>query len=194
MSNAAFKVGHRHHNRHQRRRVMGGYTQIEVLTSALLSVIIMTGMVSMMLTSLTTADNTRAVVYADQDAGLTMQLIVTEVREAKNVSILDGGKRMRLLRPTMNAQGYYNRFEPDLDNQTDFYLSDQTGNLDRTGTRLWQVKTNGERKQLRKDVRELRFEQETSRSVKITVVTEASAASGPKLTELSQRVVYMRNY
>jgi Tfp pilus assembly protein PilW len=167
----------------------------ELLVSTLLSGGILFGMSSMMITSLRTADKTRAAVSADQGAGMTMQLIVTDVREAKNVTILDGGRRLRLLRPIMDARGYYNRFEPDLDHQVDYYLSDESGIVGRSGTRLWQAQADGTVKtRLRKDVFSLNFEQETSRSVRITIVTQGIASVGTQKTTLSQRVVYMRNY
>jgi hypothetical protein len=177
------------------RALSGGYAVQEILVSTLLSGGILVGMSSMMVTSLRTADKTRAGVSADQGAGMTMQLIVTDVREAKNVTILDGGKRLRLLRPAMDERGFYNRFEPDLDHQVDYYLSDESGVIGRAGTRLWQAQADGSsRTRLRKDVSALTFVQETSRSVHITIVTQGAMATGTQQATLSQRVVYMRNY
>lgn len=177
-----------------RYRRQAGYTLTEMMVAVTIMALILTGMLSILSSAAVCFDNTRVQVFTDTDATLAMQMIVRDVREAKTITILNNSTQLRVTTPKKTADGYYNRFEPDLTNLTDFYLSDATGTLGRTGTYLWRVKTDGTKQILRKDVQQLIFAQDTTRSVEITIIAQNSAAGGTQQTRLTQRVVYLRNY
>jgi prepilin-type N-terminal cleavage/methylation domain-containing protein len=171
-----------------------GYTLIEVLLVLGIMGIIAAGAMALMVSSTSCFDTTTTEAFTDADAVIAMQMIVNDVREAKSISIIGGGTRLRVVFPKRTAEGYYDRHEADMTNQVDYYLSDSTGVPGQPGTWLWRGKDDGSRKLLKKDVWALEFEQDTSRSVKITVTARNESANGPKETELTQRVVYLRNY
>jgi len=148
----------------------------------------------MMVSSLRCFDNASVKSFTDSDAVIAMQRIVNDVREAKSVSILDGGSRLRVIFPQVTSDGYYDRHHWDATNQVNYYLSDSTGDLGRTGNWLWRCKINKSPEIVKRNVVSIDFEQDTARSIKITLTAENKAASGPKRTDLTQRVVYLRNY
>lgn len=169
------------------------FTLIETLTVAGLMVLVVLATVSMTIGSLRSYDSATTRTYTDSDAVMAMQMMVTDVREAKSISILDGGGRLRVVFPKTTADGYYDRHEADETNYVDYYRSDSSGQVGAVGTWLWRAQSGGFRV-LKTDVDSVLFESDTARSVKITVNTENSAPSGTKRTELTQRVVYLRNY
>jgi prepilin-type N-terminal cleavage/methylation domain-containing protein len=171
-----------------------GYTLIEVLLVLGIMVIIGAGAMALMIGSVSCFDTTTTEAFTDADAVIAMQMIVNDVREAKSIRIIAGGTRLRVIFPKRTAEGYYDRHEADMANQIDYYLSDDTGVPGHAGTWLWRGKDDGSRRLLKKDVWGLEFEQDTSRSVKITVTARNNSANGPKETQLTQRVVYLRNY
>jgi len=175
-------------------RGKGGYTMLEALIATGIMAFVAAGAVAMMIGSARCFDDTSVQAFTDTDAAIAMQMIVNDVREAKSINIIGGGRRLRVIFPKKTEQGYYDRHESDMANQIDFYLSDETGVPGHTGTWLWKGKNNNNRQPLKKDVSDLSFEPDTARSVKITIVTQNSAASGPKETRLTERVVYLRNY
>lgn len=171
----------------------GGYTMLEALIATSIMAFVAAGAIAMMISSARCFDDTSVQAFTDTDAAIAMQMIVNDVREAKSIKII-GGNRLRVIFPKTTDLGYYDRHEPDMANQIDFYLSDETGVPGHTGTWLWKGKNNGNRQPLKKDVSDLSFEPDTARSVKITIVTQNRAASGTKETQLTERVVYLRNY
>lgn len=176
------------------RRSRGGYTLLEALFVLGIMGFIGAGTMAMMVAAVYSFDNTTTEAFTDTDAVIAMQMIVSDVREAKSIDIIDGGARLQVILPKMTEDGYYDRHEPDLANQIDYYLSDASGEPGHEGTWLWKGTSSGMREPLKKDISDISFEQDTSRSVKITITARNDAASGPKETLLTQRVVYLRNY
>ncbi|MDH7603164.1 MAG: type II secretion system protein [Armatimonadota bacterium] len=171
-----------------------GYTLIEAMLVLGIMGFIGAGALALIVASFTCFEGASTESFTDTDAVLAMQAIVNDVREAKNVNILANGTRLRVVFPKVTDEGYYDRHEPDMANQIDYYLSDSTGVPGHSGDWLWRGKNNGNRKPIKKGIVALEFEQDTSRSVKITITARNEAVSGPKETRLTQRVVYLRNY
>ncbi len=186
------------------RAARSGHTLVETIVAALIFALLTLGTVSMLMTSTVAVGNARAQVYADTDANLAMQAIVSDLREATSVAIYNGttrvalgtvGNCLLLTKPrVVSATGEYNRFNPDTANPTRYYLSDNTGSTTRTGTVLWQrQEQTGALRRLRSGVRDLRFLENAAGRVEVSLTVESKAAQGTKQTELSERVVYMRN-
>lgn len=172
----------------------GGYTLLEVLVATGITALIGMGTVGMIVGSMSCYDKVTVQAYTNTDAVMAMQRIVTDIREAKSINIIADGNRLRVIFPERLAEGYYNRHEPDMAHQIDYYLSDETGVPGHSGNILWRGKNNSNRKPLKRGISSISFEPDTSRSVKITIVAEGKTAGEPERTELTQRVVYLRNY
>lgn len=178
----------------QPKRTDKGYTLVEVLVTASIMSMISLICVSLLISAMNSFDSTTSQTYADSDAVLAMQRIVADVREAKSFQILANGRRLRLIFPRTLLQGYYDRREADTGNQIDYYLSDSTGVPGHTGTYLWRGKNDNNRTRVGKNINNLLFELDTTRSVRITVVSRHESAKGERTTSLTERVVYLRNY
>lgn len=174
-----------------------GYTLLEALLVMGIMSFVGLGALAMMVGSATWYDATRAEAFTDTDAVIAMQMIVNDVREAKDIKLIGGDTRLRVIFPKRTPGGYYDRQDADTAHQIDFYLSDQTGVPGHSGTWLWRGKNANDRTPLKRNVVGIAFEQDdevSPRSVKITIVTESDSAKGPKQTRLTQREVYMRNH
>lgn len=171
-----------------------GHTLIEALAAMTIMGFVGAGAMAIMVGSASCLDGTSTEAFTDTDAVIAMQMIVGDVREAKSINILANGERLRVVFPQRTEDGYYDRHLPDMANQIDYYVSDQTGVPGHTGDWLWRGKSDGNRQPLKRNVTSVFFEQDTSRSVKITITARNFSASGPKQTQLTQRVVYLRNY
>lgn len=159
-----------------------------------ITTLIAAGGMAMMVSSMTCFDNTSMQTYTASDAVIAMQRIVNDVREAKSVSIFGSGSGLRISFPKRTTDGYYDRYQSDAANQMDYYLSDRTGVFGMSGNWLWRCRINGNPELVKRDIASVAYEQDTTRSIKITLIAENHAASGPKRTNLTQRVVYLRNY
>jgi type II secretory pathway pseudopilin PulG len=175
-----------------------GFTLVEATAVTGLMVLVVLSVVSMMIGAMRTYDSSSNRTYTDQDAVMAMQMMVSEIREAKSITPLDpgpdSGTRLRVVLPELaEDEEYYDRHKADTANCIDYYVSDSSGEIGETGTWLWRAQS-GTTRVLKTDVESVLFERDTSRSVKITVISENDAPSGTKRTELTQRVVYLRNY
>ncbi|MHB9035194.1 MAG: PulJ/GspJ family protein [Armatimonadota bacterium] len=176
------------------RKTRRGFTLLEVLLVSGIMAFMLASVAAMSISTMRCYDSATTRTFTDTDAATAMQMIVSDVREAKSVNIIGGGTRLRIVFPKKaDGQEYYNRYEADTAHQIDYYISDSTGTPGHNGTWLWRGKDNGRRAMMR-DVDSLIFETDTSRSVKITVVAQQHTSTGIKRTELTQRVVYLRNY
>ena len=164
-----------------------------MLVAAFVMAMLLTCTVSMLVAALRGCDADMAQVNTDVNAVTAMQSMVNDVREAKSISILSSGHQLCITFPITTAQGYYDRTQPDTAHPVNYYLSDSTGIVGRTGTYLWRSK-DATLRRVRSDVDSLLFESDTARSIKITVRTKNSIFKGTKQTDLTQRVVYLRNY
>lgn len=174
-----------------------GFTLTEVLVTTGLTSIVMMCTISMWIATMHSFDTTTTKSHTDSDATMAMQAIVNDVREAKSVRIVAIGsdQRLRVTFPIRTAGGYYNRSIADTAHQVDYYLSDETKVPGQKGNCLCKGKGN-DRRILTRGVRSLSFyiDPLSTRTVRITVSASNDTSRGPRTTELTQRVVYLRNY
>lgn len=172
-----------------------GFTTVEVLTVASILAMLAGVICSTWIAVVRTYDGVTTETYTSTDAVTAMQKIVSDVREAKSVQLMDSSTRLRVQFPVMDAQGCYDRHTADPNNTVDYYLANSTGAIGTTGTYLWRNRSNdAEKRVIARDVKSILFEADTARSVKITVTASNPSVAGDKQTELTQRVVYLRNY
>lgn len=184
-----------------------GFTVLEVLAAMAVTALLLAGVAAMMRTTLEKCDTDMAQVVTDTNAVIAMSQMVNEIREAKAITLLDpgpsSGSRLCVTMPVMTADAeghqYYDRNKADLANQISYYLSDKSGAIGKSGTFLWRSQ-NGTLRCVRRDVSSLVFQEDSDlnnqidNAIMITVVTKESAYKGTGQTQLTDRVVYLRNY
>lgn len=176
-----------------------GFTLTEMLTVVTLSTLVLGGAFSMMGIALRCCEKANTKAYTDTDAIIAMQTIIQDVREARRISINNSGAKMSIFFPQTTSAGYYDKHTTDNNSQVDYYLSNSTGTVGASGTFLWRKEANGNGRIIKRDVSSILFETDTvpaddARSVKITIVASNNTSQGVQNTELTQRVVYLRNY
>lgn len=172
-----------------------GYTLVEVMATMMIMGLVTSGALAVMVSSTASFQKTSAQTFSDIDAVQAMQRIVMDVREAKSIQVVNSNKIVITL-PKRTADNYYDRRELDSLHPITYYLSNNTGSQTKTGTWLWRSSGgNGATLEcIKKNVAGVSYVQDTLRSIKITVITENRLPKSTKRTELTQRVVYLRNY
>jgi type II secretory pathway component PulJ len=195
--------------------VRPGFTVLEIMVAAGIFSMIFLGGYTMLSTASHSFDRNSAQSNADSDAVLGMQHIIADLREAKSFIVDDDGPEGRIVITypiRIDTDGdlipdAYDRYtaDTDPDNQVTYYLDDRT---------LYRLKPSespdpvpirwGENDEF--GVEELHFISDTPTAVKITVkasvrrhIATRDSTTGewdriPKTTELTQRLVYLRNW
>lgn len=203
--------------KHNRR----GMTMIEMTVAMAITALMVTCTMAMLLQTVRRCETELTQGSTDTDAVLAMQTMVSDIREAKTVTILApgpaSGAQLLVVKPTKVSatQGsYYDRSASDTTHPINFYLSDATHTVGRAGTYLWrsEVKDTGTvYRCIRKDMdpQGLVFETDVPKSVQITIRTKIAVSheaagqhqtTGKNIeregiyTQLTDRVVYLRNY
>lgn len=185
----------------------GGFTLLEILAASAVASLLLIGTVSMLVAAMRSCDNDLAQVNTDTNAVIAMNQMVNEIREAKSIGILDPGpstgSRLCVTMPVTlydtDGNPYYDRNQADTADQITYYLSDTSGIVGKPGTILWRSQNGGIRR-IRNDVSSLVFEEDADlnnqidNAIMITVVTTDSVYKGTRQTQLTDRVVYLRNY
>lgn len=199
----------------KRRMVRPGFTVLEIMVAAGIFSMIFLGGYTMLSTASNSFDRNAAQSNADTDAVLGMQHIIADLREAKSFVVTDAGPKGRIVITypvRIDTDGdlipdAYDRFtaDTDPDNQVTYYLDDRT---------LYRLKPSesaaavpirwGQNDEF--GIEELHFVSDTPSAVKITVkasvrrhIASRDPVTGnmdriPKTTELTQRLVYLRNW
>lgn len=190
-------------------RTMGnrrGFTLVELMTTVGLFGAIAACTLGMMLNALEKTDGSSVKSYADADAVAAMTRLVQDVREAKSVTPLDldangDGHRLSIIKPSFVANGawtYYDRRTLNSAGEIQYFLSNSTGVVGRSGTWLWRTELGRRSSVVKRDISKLLFKrditQDSKRAVEITINTRSESAEGAKETALTQRVVYVRNF
>lgn len=192
-----------------------GMTMIEVIVAFSITALMVISIIGVMFatTSRFQVESTQG--STDTDASLALQMMVSDIREAKQVTIQNSGAQLLINYPVRVSQtqgAYYDRSTLDNVHTITYYLSDSTHAIDRTGSYLWRwkVKDDGtnEYRCIRKDIASqgLLFETDVPKLIQITIKTKSTISKLTKqgtkqamvltdvYTQLSDRVVYLRNY
>jgi len=193
-----------------------GFTLYELIAAVGVMALLVAGTTSVYLAGVLGYDRDTAQIHTDNNAITALQYIVLDVREAVTVSTPNGGTQLVITFPstktgTFNGQTvtYYDRTSaPDTVNQVTYYTSDSTGIMGNghTGSYLWrkQVTPNNGTRLIcfgsNFDTPQFLQDADAQSAVDITITARdsiykvKSTDSGFKRTDLTQRVVYMRNY
>ena len=166
---------------------------MELLVATGIATLVCFGVCGIWIQAIWSYDRTNSQTITDVDAALAMQEMIADVREATEVQA-PASNHLRLIFPTKNEDGTYNRTVPDTSNPVDYVLSDSSGVVGHTGTWLWRKPTNGASRAISRNVGALLFVTDRPNRVEITVVTRNNYTRGQAWTSLTERVVYLRNY
>ena len=178
------------------RRSNKGFTLLEVTVAAGIIAILAITICGVWIGTIWSFDRTTSQTIADSDAVIAMQHIIADVREAKLFQF-PTSSHLRIILPVTNPDLSYNRVVPDTDNPIDYFLSDHTGQQDHTGTWLWRKEGNNSLRAVAHDIHSVHFESDTPLSlscIRITITASKKYAHGEAQTQLTERVVYLRNY
>lgn len=129
---------------------------------------------------------------ADRSAVAAMNHIIVDAREAKEVSVL-APYRFRIFYPVVMADGHFDRFRPDYAHYIEYTQSDASGIPSPTGKYIWRSTDVDRGRALADDVRQLAVIQDTPRSLRVTIEVTKSASGKAVSTNLTGRVLYLRN-
>lgn len=171
-----------------------GFTLVEMIFALTITGFIGLGALAMTVTALRCQDNSSTQTFTDTDAVYCMQKIVADVREAKSFVVVNSSN-LQLTFP-VRVGNYYDRHTPDLNNVVNWYLSDATGSQTKTGPYLWWAKNGAPMGWIKKDVSSLAYIADPAAptaAVEITISIQNTVSRGTKQTNLTTRVVYLRN-
>lgn len=154
--------------------------------------------------ALHSSDGIAVQTYSDQQATAAVNQIVADIREAQSYSVLDSGGRLSIIKPPLakdtngNNLTYYDRTKTDATTEVQYYLSNSSGTVGVSGTWLWWLHTSdGQKRAVARNVSSLQFVVDSDDSIEVSVTTSMQSVDGvnpTKQTQLSQRVVFLRNH
>ncbi len=169
-----------------------GFTMAEVLVAAALLLLVVGGTAGLMGTAgqLEQAVNLQST--TDQGASRAMNRMVAEIREAKEVEILNA-HRFRVYYPSLLANGHYDRFRLNDSQYIEFAQTDATGRPSPTGNCLWRRTESDTGRAVAENLKLLRVNSNSRHSIRLTVHTEKAGRGRKSETRLNGRVLYLRN-
>lgn len=169
-----------------------GYTVTEVVTASALVVMVLTAITAILSMAGAMEQTVTLQTDADQGAVKAMNRMILEVREAKEVSI-PNSYQFTVYYPVIRADGHYDRFVTDYNNWIRYQRANADGTPNPSGTYLWRVTSGGDSRALTQDVKNFRVVQNSTNSVRLSIELEKVSGSRKGNTQLTERVLYLRN-
>lgn len=171
-----------------------GFTLVETIVASSILLTVMIAVSVILMSASRSFDQTARQTDADQTAVLTMRKLTAELREAQEVYVLGPG-RLKIVYPSVVADGYYNRFQPNVSEPVYLEQTDATGTYQPDGEYIWKRTGGGDAgAALVKGIKLFRASNDAPQSLQLTVVV--SRGHGERVSEarLDQRVLYLRNH
>ena len=169
-----------------------GVTLPELMVVTALSVVVL----GVMANILTMMSNMHQTVYlqssTDQGASFAMNRILREVREAKEVHVLDG-TGLRIYYPQVDGEGRYDRTYRDDSSYIDYFQGDSSGIQSSTGDYLWRRPASGARTAVASDIERIAVSSNSPCAISLTVESKKTLGTHTGETLLENRVLYLRN-
>ncbi len=182
-------VGRRPRTRSARR----GFTLIETLIAAVVTVITLGGLASLLSTAGVAFSRTTVQMDAEESAAVGAAQMMTDAREAKEIAIIEP-HRFRIYYPPVTMDGRYNRFGTDYAAWVEYAQTDARGVPDSRGTYLWRKTAAGAGRAVARNVLGLEAVNETTRSLVITLRIRRVVGNRETAAEMRERVLYLRNH
>lgn len=174
----------------ERRR---GFTIIELLFATVASVLALGSMLAIFIIGSRTWNNTMIQSRVDQDASYALNRIISDVREAKSFQVLSYG--LRVYYPQINDDGTYDKYKQDDSNYVEIYRGDGIGNAMYFGSYLWRAVRGVPDTILARNVSTFQIiSNGTGQSMTVTLGTSKEAFHQICQANLTQRVIWLRNF
>jgi hypothetical protein len=169
-----------------------GYSLPEVVTAAFLVMVVTTSVASIL--AIAGRMEQAVNLQSDTSRGATeaMNRVVLDVREAKEVEIITSS-RFRIYRPLVSSDGRYNRYQTNYTNYVEYAQSTVNGTPSATGTYIWRKTNATTGRAISANLKLLQATTVAANSVRITIDLEKRSANRVGATNLTERVLYLRN-
>ena len=172
-----------------------GFTLIEVSVASFILLLVMSGVLGILNTAGRLEQNVLLQQGTDTQAALAMSRMVTDMREAKDVTVITP-YQCRIYYPVTRADGNYDRFVTDTAHYVQYARTTSTGQVSATGSYLWKSTDLLSGSKVAKDVTDFEVSLQGNNAVRLSLrVQKASNGYGRSGdTQLNERVLYLRNY
>lgn len=170
-----------------------GFTYIETMISLAIMTFIFTGAAMMSTSAGRSFDRTAAQLDADRGASYSVQRMMLDLAEAKQVTVVSTSF-LRVFFPQVAADGTYIRSALDSVNYVEFYRGTSSGVASGTGDCLVRKPAGGTARVITTGVTNLQFASTNPSSVDITLRTLKTSFAGNGQCEMLHRAIFLRNY
>ncbi len=175
----------------------GGYALVESLVVALLTGVIITGVIGLLGVAGRQDVQINLIADANQEATIAMRHIQADIREAGSVVIV-APTQVRFYYPMKTADGLYDRTRPNQNWYLEYVRTDAKRSATPNGTHLLRRASNDATgKFVATDVTDFSaryFPANADNSVRFTLKVRKTNGHRVGESNLDQRVLYMRNY
>jgi hypothetical protein len=155
--------------------------------------LVLTGAIMLSVSGGRSFDRSSAQMDADRQASSSVQRMMLDLEEAKQVTVLSSSS-LRVFFPQVAADGTYIRSALDSVNTIDYFRGTSAGAASTTGDCLVRRTAAGSTKIVCKGVTNVQFASTNPSSVDITVQTQFSSYIGPAQCNMLHRAIFLRNY
>ena len=168
------------------------FTLVELLMASLISVLVVTGIVTLLIGGIRGVDRVATQIDCDKDASMAVELMNAMVEEAKEVRV-DSPSAVTVMYPVRNADGSYNRNVLDTENTLRYFLGSVEEGPNSKSKALIQEDPDGARRVICDHVKGVDFESKTASSLVVSVATELQGANSKGLSNFAKRTIFLRN-
>jgi type II secretory pathway pseudopilin PulG len=170
-----------------------GFTFIEAMLSCAVLSLVISGVAMMSMSTGRSFDRTQAQIDADRSASQSVQRMMQDLEEAKQVSVLSSTS-LRVYFPQTAADGTYIRSALDTVNYINYFRGNSDGSANTSGLCLVRKTAAGAVKIVATGVTNVQFASTNPSSVDITVQTQKSSFIGAAQCNMLHRAIFLRNY
>lgn len=169
-----------------------GYTLVEVLVASSILMLVVGVLTSMMSLAAKVEQTVVMQGQADRSAVQAMNRIIVDTREAKEVDVVRAFQ-FRIYLPYQMSDGHYDRFRPDYTKYIEYVQATTDGTPRGNGSCIWRKNELGVGRIVAENISRFRVKSDTPKSISITIWAERTAPGRRLSTELTGRLLYLRN-
>jgi hypothetical protein len=170
-----------------------GFTYIEAMISLAIMSFVITGAAMMSTSAGRSFDRTAAQLDADRGASYSVQRMMMDLEEAKQVTVVSA-TFLRVFFPRVAADGTYIRSALDSVNFIEYYRGTAAGVASASGTCLVRKPAGGTARVVTSGVTNVQFASTNPSSVDITLATLRPSFVGNATCDMLHRAIFLRNY
>jgi type II secretory pathway pseudopilin PulG len=174
-------------------KARAGFTHIEAMISLAILSFVITGAAMMSTSAGRSFDRTAAQLDADRGASGSVQRMMLDLEEAKQVTVVST-TFLRVFFPQVAADGTYIRSALDNVNYIEYYRGTSAGTANTTGDCLVRKPAGGTARVITSGVANVQFASTNPSSVDITLQTLRPSFVGNARCDMLHRAIFLRNY